>query len=383
MLKKVFPYLIFAILLVINILSLEIYADYLSYQQMAKAAYIVIGAYCTYMSLRTYSNYTKFQRLLLCFYLLLLATSPFSRHFNQIYSCSFVLLSYYVGFNLSANGSLNNKKWLLLLGCISAIVLYDFYTQLTYIVAARGFDNMGGQNVSYKIVGLMILASVFLKDIKAAALIGLYFILVLFCFKKGAVVCGLAVVCVVLYYHFRENKKYMPYAVGLFAVGAYYVISNLEFFFRRFFDYSNNYGDNARDIMYSKILDEWLNTSFFQFLFGGGFFHASDINYFGGTNNDGFYAHSDYYEMISDYGAIGIVFYLILLYNAYKSTKITTNPYLRYIQYPLLAVWFSKAYFSGVYTTFAGYFILLTLGFIHGKDTYEKNNLLYSQEFAN
>ena len=364
-------------------LSLEIYTDYLSYQQIAKATYIVIGAFCTVMSFQTRHEYSKFHGWLLLFYLVLLVSSPFSNHFNQIYSCSFVLLSYFVGFYLSSNGSLNNKNWLFLLISISAIVLYDFYTQITLISATRGFDEMGGQNISYKIVGLMLLASVFLKDIKAVALMCLYFILVLFCFKKGAVVCGLAMLLVVFYYHFRKNKKYKKLAVAIFAVGGLYILTNLEFFFRRFFAYRDNFGSNARDIMYSKIIDEWSHSSLFQFLFGGGFFHASDINYFGGANNDGFYAHSDFYEMISDFGLIGIVLYLILLLSACKSTKVTDNPYLRYIQYPLLAVWLFKAYFSGVYTTFAGYFILLTFGFIHGKDTYEKNHLLYSEEVAN
>ena len=168
------------------------------------------------------------------------------------------------------------------------------------------------------------------------------------------------------------HKKYKKIAIAIFAVGGLYILTNLEFFFRRFFAYQDNSGYNARDIIYSKIIDEWTNSSVFQFLFGGGFFHASDINYFGGANAEGYYAHSDFYEMISDFGLVGIILYLILLWNAYKSTKKSDDPYLRYIQYPLLAVWFLKAYFSGVYTTFAGYFILLTFGFIHGKDTYEK-----------
>lgn len=380
MVKRILVYAVIAILFVVNVLYLEIYADYVSYQQLAKASFILIGAFCTFKIMTSgYNKYRELSITLLAFYLLLLCTAPFSRHFNQIYSCSFVLLSYYVAYYLSRERLLDNKKWIILLAGISVIVLYDFYTQISYILMTRGMDNMGGQNIAYKIVGLMLLASVFMKDLKAVCLIGAYFILVLFCFKKGAVLCGGLMLMVIMFYHIIKYKKYRMAAIVIMFLGFFYIFSNAEFFLRRFFEYSDNYGTNARDIMFSKILDEWFNGNIFNFIFGRGFFHAADINYFGGANNDGFYAHSDYYEMISDYGLFGIIFYLVLVYRACKSTKLTNNTYYKYIQYCLLAVWISKAYYSGIYTTFAGYFVLMTLGYIHGKDVYEENNITNSE----
>ncbi len=105
-------------------------------------------------------------------------------------------------------------------------------------------------------------------------------------------------------------RKNLHWIVGSIAVWALLCVSQLQWVVKRFVSLVED-GGSGRSQFYLLLFDRWRDADLFQWLFGFGFWTASD--YLGRVWLDGVYAHSDVLELLHDYGAMGILSYLMML----------------------------------------------------------------------
>ena len=100
-------------------------------------------------------------------------------------------------------------------------------------------------------------------------------------------------------------------------------------------------GDSSnRDIIYSAVLNAWLNANdLVNYLFGFG--SNATINMIG------IRAHNDWLEILLDFGLLGICLYLAFFVSLFKTTwRQKENRQAFYTLMTVFAIWFFKSLYS-------------------------------------
>ena len=378
--KKV-VYGILLMILCVYLFELKSFTNYLVIQQGMKLlqllAYFVYTFFVIKMRYKN-SSINIFHYALITFGILLSCYAIFSEHISMLFPCLNVLLIYFFFFYTTKNNIITNKVMKYFSLCFVFVAGVLFIDNLLFIFSYRdSLAEAGGMNIGYTLFAAMLLVLLFYSEKKYFVLIICLFIAILFSLKRGAVLCGGVVLLGVTYCAFKEYSLKIKLLLigsgilGIFIVNSYFVdIPNIVF--HRFTEGSLQSG-SGRSVIYSTILNDFMQAGIIQMLFGRGFFAAGDMNYDGTIYGEGYYAHSDLYELICDHGMIGMVCYIFLLLSVLflgYNRKYLCDKNILFI---ILSVWMLKAYFAGVYTTLQSQTIFMALGFLNGKYIREIN----------
>lgn len=200
-------------------------------------------------------------------------------------------------------------------------------------------------------------------------------------FKRGTM---LTYAIMIIYLLFFSNLKaiagkYFAKYFRLIIVGVIILIlfqvvfSNFDNYAHKFQDITEYDGSNinslgsGRGLLYTIPLERWLNSNFFNFLFGYGFNSTPSSYLLSGIFQKRFYAHSDFVMLIHDYGLVGLSVLVSLFARLYKLAK---RNLIMIDKIPLVLLFialFIKSLFSGFIIYEYSIYAFSILGLIMGR----------------
>lgn len=249
-------------------------------------------------------------------------------YFSRFKVTLFVLLIFYPFHFFSQRGLLKVKHlvWFFVLFLPVAIGQYFFAVRTIMEAAGREMENVVN-NMSYLFVCLM--PFVFLMKRRKLLSIAIMFLLMYFIIqgaKRGAILVGGVSLLLFMYYQIRTLEgryKFFGFIGSLMGLGvlfmyAYNQLMSNEYILRRFSQVGEG-SFSGREIIFRNLWRSWVQSGdYLNYLFGYGF--ASSLR-LSGTGN---YAHSDWLEMLSNFGLLGVVVYTLLFWVIWK-TAIFSN----------------------------------------------------------
>ncbi len=234
------------------------------------------------------------------------------------------------------------------------IYLYSFLNNLLQFSGVGGYSEdvfLHGNNVAYNFVILTPLALFAYKDKKWVGLFLLLSLsaLVFLCAKRGAILSqGL----IILIFIFRGPYKFGRWGFVILFIGGILAlkplvtrtqkmeVSPLE----RFEDKSGS----GRDQIYSTILNGIKDSSIATLLFGHGFYATADLTQKSLGYNVAVVAHNDWLEVAYDFGLLGLILYLSILFSLLRVTIKSNKQYSRLLLL-ILAIFLVRTSFSMVF----------------------------------
>lgn len=296
-------------------------------------------------------------------------SNPF--HFGMLKKILLASLPFYLFYYFARRGTLEIKYMIFFLIVMLPVTILRFYSEETLLLAKRmSADNNVVNNTAYTFVALIPFVFLF-KDKKSIANI-LMVILMFFIIqgaKRGALFAGVIGLLLFIYYQLRTIKRKHRIRGFLFvSVG----VGVMIYYLNRFFE-NNEYllyrlqsieegNSSGRNIIFASIYNGWLEGNVFQLLFGFGF--ASSFKFAGN------FAHNDWLELLSNFGLLGVIIYLVLFYHGFKMILSKRwFPSKKIILLCVMATWLSISLVSMGYMSDDGYLRAMILGYIMGSQT--------------
>lgn len=297
-----------------------------------------------------------------------------NEHFSMLKGVVLCLTSFYPAYYLARKGILRRKDLLVffVLEFIASIISF-FYSASVLGAGYGSHEESIVNNIAYSFV--VLTPYLFLTDRRRLSYIALSLI-VLFTImgaKRGAIV--VEVVLLVLYFYneiktinHRKGavKNLFIVLLGLFLLGytAYKLTMSDEFLVARIKSTLEG-NSSGRDAIYSAIWNAWWHESsdWITFLFGFGFAGSLQL-----TN--GLFAHNDWLEALSNFGLLGLLFYLSLIVCGFapailKKWAIHED---RLILFAIMTTWLLMSFFSMWYTNPDTLSQAILLGYLIGKN---------------
>lgn len=237
-----------------------------------------------------------------------------------IFNALFAPLGYILFYCLSYKSEDNfNNSRILGIGLFLFCLFYSINVLLngeTYILG----ESTAASNLSYWPLCLFPFVFLVEKKILRLVLMILMVIVGLITVKRGAAIILFLVLIAYLYNNYFRTKHSSPWkflVAILIIVGAYYAFNHflgfyMELFSLRMGEMSEDQG-SGRDVIYAKTIQAISNSGFFDTLFGHG---CASFPQTGFSN-----AHNDLLQMMYEYGIIGTVFYLIMVFERISKLK--------------------------------------------------------------
>ena len=180
--------------------------------------------------------------------------------------------------------------------------------------------------------------------------------------KRGNIVASVGPLLLFCYAQIKRKKSvgsrlFIVLAVlaGLYLLYRFAISS--AYFMNRFEDTLE--GDSSgRDVIYGNAYQIWVNSSFFQFLFGHGFDATIKLI--------GKHAHSDWLELLVDYGVLGASIYLALFVSLALQLKHCRTFEDKCVLLGVLYIWFVKSVVSMAYFEPWMILLMISLGIMLG-----------------
>jgi hypothetical protein len=235
---------------------------------------------------------------------------------------------------------------------LPVVILQFFLNRNQLISAAISGDEDVVTNDAYLFVSLIPFIFLIRNKIISGALMGMTIIFVILGAKRGAIVACSVGLLIYFYYQIKTLEKhnrvrgYLVAIIAMFVLSAFAYkefISN-EFLITRMTSISEG-GMSNREIIYKEVFNNWYNSdNAWNLIFGFGFA--------GSVNLTGSYAHNDWLELMSNFGVVGICFYLFLFYSAVKCSL--ENDWMedkRILMFTIVMMWFCISLISMWYTS--------------------------------
>lgn len=217
------------------------------------------------------------------------------------------LLSFYY---ISLSGQIKRS---ILLAFTIIIALIYIYNILHFDVASLGageYDYANANNKAYSLVALFpFLLLLWDKKWIMIILMVASLVFIVFCLKRGAMICVASFLLITFYMIIRSVKKKNAYkylirfSVFIIIVAIVYafftVYEDNEFLQRRF-----DHGSDAREYIYTKILSGLENSDILELFIGHGPLSTVTVS--------GNYAHNDWLEIVYDFGIVGLILYIMI-----------------------------------------------------------------------
>lgn len=292
-------------------------------------------------------------------------------HFSMFKGVLMSLLVFYPFYYFSYKKLMTSKDLIVFVIVLIPIYIAQFYLAQEQILSERISGNTNVvNNTAYDL--LWLLPFVFLIRRSKAVSAALFLIIILFIIqsaKRGAMLIGGVTLLFYVYYQLKtisekhRVRSYLITLLGVIALGYYtidFLIQN-EFLIERLQQLEEG-SFSGRDIIYANLFNAWYNSdNFFNLLFGYGF--ASSVN-LSGTGN---LAHNDWLELLTNFGLLGVVIYMMLFFSGFKnvfSTKWGKDK--RIIMGVIMTMWLLSTIFSMGYTVDGGYLKAILSAYLIG-----------------
>lgn len=316
----------------------------------------------------------KVVRYNLLFVVLILLSTPFATNPQLAFAPLYVLLSFPFFYSMSFEGKVSNRQivFFLLIGlALASNNTIQYYYNFDSYSLEEIYEGNFTNNSSYTIA--LFLPFFFLFERRSAfhwLIILPACILILLAQKRGAVLSSSIFLLSYLYLTIRSRRS-TTRLFSLVAVASliFLVYRGSSFFLQRFVGANSS----GRSEMYPFYLAHWMDGSFLRLLFGNGLYATMDLSF----NGNHLYAHSDFVEVIYDFGILGLCVYIsmivAILHFGYRQRKILSEASL--CLYSVMAIFILKSALSGVYLDADANLLFITLGIQVGRSSSLLGNL--------
>lgn len=276
-------------------------------------------------------------------------------YLKQIYISLLPIFPFYV---FTRQGVLNEKLlriWTVVF-VVATLISFSFSQQQQLAMATNGAEEFTN-NLGYVFLSIIpLLVFWHHRSVVQYSLLVLLMILVLMCYKRGAIIIGALCVAIFLFQTTKSSSKSQRFwviflSVVVIVVGYYfvnYLLDTSDYFNRRLEDtLEGKSSDRGRlyDVYWNYFINE---TRLLRFLFGNGANATLTI-----SDN---YAHNDWLELAINQGLLGIFFYLVYWFKFYKSWKRSKEYKVINLAIGLsLVIYFIKTFFSMSYASMTLY----------------------------
>lgn len=368
---KKYVYCVLFVFVCVTLLNAPCFERLRFLQQILKVFLFLGYSICMFKTFKFRDGKTMtFRIMVLTFSLMLITYAIVSSHFKLLFPCLNVLFIFFFFYYYTCKG-------------IITISVFKYFTK-TYFVAAcfLFFDTLrfkftyldslsesGGMNIGYNILVAMLMLVIFYREKVYFLLLFISYLLLLFALKRGPIVCGsfIIFVCISKYlFAMKGNNRFVSFfLISISILACIYVLCEYSDIILRRFDADTLKGGSGRNVIYSTIYNKYIaQESVLGLVFGNGFYAAGDIPYFGFKPKEGFYAHSDFYELLWDFGLFGLILYGLLLFTMLRTLLESKIDRLFIVM--LIISCLLQAYVSGVYTSLEGQGYFLIVGFLLG-----------------
>jgi len=295
-------------------------------------------------------------------------------HYGMYLGIIMTSLTFYPFFYFAQHGVLKSAHLVRFLAIMLPITILIFFSNANMILADRlNKDTNIVNNVSYAFVALI--PFVFFIKRKKLLPFSVMFIVVFFIIqgaKRGALIAGFIGLFGFIYYKIRTIPKkkrvrsYLFISLVIVAISyyAFDIYQSNEYLVSRMQKIGEVGGSSGREIIYLNLFNSWYNSdNVLNLLFGYGF--AASLN-LSGTGN---FAHNDWFELLSNFGLLGIVIYGFLFYSAIKLLRLANweiDKQLFFIT--ILLIWFFITLVSMFYLIADGFMYSIVLAYVIGSN---------------
>ena len=267
------------------------------------------------------------------------------------------------------------EKFIFIITFLFTIAGAIYYYYAEQLALAKLLSNADSTTVNASVVFLVLFPILFFIKNKLVSLLlfSIYILFLLQSAKRGNIVAVVIPSILYIYYLFKDSKGSFRRILFLFITLSIIINYTIDFILEDDYllmRYENTLsGDSSgRDIIYAKAWSIWLNSNnIVHYLFGYGF--------------QGMYrlttrmAHNDWFEILVDYGLIGVFCYLCIFiyflnYIVHQSSK---NVAIKYSLYSIFFIWFFKSFYSMGFCEEALVFLSIPFGICvnSSRDFYE------------
>jgi hypothetical protein len=370
--------LVILVTVAIQDVFIDQYSPYRIITKFTQFLCIIGGSIAFYrFVIKKYNYRISFNKWFLIFFILLFIYAVFSKRFFDLYPpVLYTLLPFFVFYNSAKNNEIPEfsiKAFTILIFIPGLILLYQSFFERSELYGDF-FER--ADNVGYTLLGIVLLFSILKPSKVHLVLITLAFFATLLSLKRGAMISGSIIYFFyILNYRNQVLMKYNFFNLfvffGIFFGSFFSLLLFSDVFLYRFF---KDTGGSGRDQFYSLILKGWNESTLYRQLIGNGFF--STLDHLGNTYGAAIYAHSDWLEILYDFGLIGIIIFSCIFLSLFLVRK-KVKKYCPHLFYPFLAllvVLFLKSLISGTYMTKFDSITYGVLGLILGQ--FAQNSIL-------
>ncbi|MFR6434643.1 O-antigen ligase family protein [Porphyromonas sp.] len=249
------------------------------------------------------------------------------------------------------------------------IYLYVFLNRLLQFRVLGGYSEdvfLHGNNVAYNFVILTPLALFAYKDKKWMGLLLLLLLstLVFLCAKRGAILSqGL----IILIFIFRGPYKFGRWGFAVLCIGGFLalmpIVSHIQNMEVSPLDRFEDTSGSGRSEIYSSIIDGVKQSSIGALLYGHGFYATVDLTKRSFGSSIGSVAHNDWLEIAYDFGLVGLILYLLILFFLLKAVIKSEKQESRFLLI-ILVIFLVRTNFSMVFADKGSIIYYTTVGLI-------------------
>lgn len=280
----------------------------------------------------------------------------------------FTLFAFFPFYYFTMKGVLDSRVLMIFIILMVPVTIWQYSINEMKMISMRLMDEEAEvvNNVAYTFTMFIPYAFLF-KNNKMLAL-GLVLISMIFIVqgaKRGALITGTVGFLVFIYYQFKfvgtkhriRNFLFLLLGLGIMVYYLLQLFETNEYFISRIVSLSEG-NSSGRDIIYTKIFEGWLEGDFLQLVFGFGY-GASAI--FARK-----FAHSDWLELLSNFGLLGVITYLIVFIIGFRMVfSKNLEKHDKFLVLSLMLMWLLTSSFSMGYMSLEnGFMRSMLLGYI-------------------
>src|SRR5690606_2283627 len=288
--------------------------------------------------------------------------------FKRVLIC---LLPFYPFYYFATKGHLKAKHLIrFFLFILPVFILQYFFNRNQALQEQVGDSENVVNNIAYTFVKLI--PFVFLLKTKKVWSVLLMLLLMFFIIqgaKRGAIFAGAFSLLIFTYYQIRTVSKknrikgYILSFIGILFIGyfAYDFYLQNEFLIQRM-QQLNEGGTSGRNTIYTNVFNGWYAAdSIIKLIFGFGFAASMKLS------GSGHFAHNDWLELLSNFGLVGVVIYLLFFYSLIKClTNSNWGIDKKLILLVAVLIWFIVSIISMGYTSESNYLLIIMIAYMIG-----------------
>ena len=245
---------------------------------------------------------------------------------------------------------------------IASIVCYNYYGVL--LINKSETDTTTNSYSEFFLMLLPLLFFIKKPVIKWLLLLICLFFLIIGA-KRGNILAAFIPLVIILRQSLKDSKrsaiKIILTIVLIAGTGflAYYWTSSNEYLLYRI-EQTNEGDSSGRDIIYETTWNLWYySESVFSQLFGFGYDSV--------VNKINVAAHSDWLEILVDYGLVGVLLYLVVYLRFVRQIRFTKDPELKVVIISAVSILFIKSFYSMSFNTSTLPLLMISFGTALGR----------------